>query len=114
MVVRMRVTKGHRNNRRSHHGLKMPRLSKCTNCDAWHLRHRMCAECGNYRGRIVVDMVAKKTKKLEKRQARLEAQGVVTEEKPETEKKDTKKVTAPKKEKTTKSKKTVDKKVADK
>jgi len=76
MVVRMRVTKGHRNNRRSHHGLKMPRLSKCANCGAWHKPHCVCPECGQYRGRMVVDVVAKQAKKLAKRQAKAEALGL--------------------------------------
>lgn len=71
MVVRMRVTRSHRNNRRSHHGLKQPRLSKCVNCEALHLRHRMCAECGNYRGRVVVDVAAKLEKKLKKREEKM-------------------------------------------
>jgi len=79
MVVRMRVTKGHRNNRRSHHALKQPRLSKCANCGEWHLRHRMCPDCGQYRGRVVVDVVAKIEKKLVKRQARAEAMGASPE-----------------------------------
>lgn len=66
----MRVTRSHRNNRRSHHALKEPRLSKCSNCEAAHLRHRMCGECGNYRGRMVIDVVAKTEKRLKKFEAR--------------------------------------------
>ena len=62
----MRVTKGHTGNRRSHHHIKTPRLSKCSNCGAYHLRHRVCPECGHYRGKMVVDVVAKQEKKLKK------------------------------------------------
>ena len=76
MVVRMRVTRSHRNNRRSHHALKEPRLSKCSNCEAVHLRHRMCKECGNYRGRIVIDVIAKTEKRLKKMNEKI---GVVHE-----------------------------------
>ena len=53
----MRVTKGHRNNRRSHHALKSPRLSVCSNCGAYHLRHRVCLECGYYKGVKILDVV---------------------------------------------------------
>ncbi len=60
MVVRMRATRSHRNNRRSHHALKGVRLSKCNDCGAEHLRHRMCTNCMKYRGRVVV---AEKQKK---------------------------------------------------
>ncbi len=62
----MRVTKGHTGNRRSHHHLKEPRLSKCANCGAYHLRHRVCPECGHYRGKMIVDVVAKQEKKMQK------------------------------------------------
>ena len=73
MVVRMRVTKSKRNQRRSHHKLSEPRLSKCSNCGAMHLRHRMCPECGYYRGKMVVDIVAEKEKKLAKKAKREQA-----------------------------------------
>ncbi|MFC1801884.1 50S ribosomal protein L32 [Patescibacteria group bacterium] len=57
----MRHTKGHTANRRSHHGLKAPRLSSCGNCEAKHLRHRVCPDCGQYKGRQVVDVSVKET-----------------------------------------------------
>lgn len=50
MSSRMRVTKGHTGNRRSHHALVAPRLSKCSNCGDYHQRHRICKECGFYKG----------------------------------------------------------------
>ena len=67
MSVRMRHTKAHTANRRSHHSVKAPRLSKCEKCNEYKERHRMCAACGTYRGREVVDVLAKVEKKLEKR-----------------------------------------------
>ncbi|HFC76750.1 MAG TPA: 50S ribosomal protein L32, partial [Candidatus Moranbacteria bacterium] len=51
MSVRMRHTKGHTRNRRSHHALKTPRLSNCQDCGALHLRHRVCETCGKYKGK---------------------------------------------------------------
>ena len=75
MSVRMRHTKGHTANRRSHHAIKAPRLSKCGNCDSFHIRHRLCDNCGNYRGKQVVDMVAKIEKKNERAKAKARALG---------------------------------------
>ena len=96
----MRVTRAHTGNRRSHHALKEPRLSTCAKCNAQHLRHRMCPQCGNYRGRVVVDMVAKTAARVERRNTRLKKQGNEPEEKNEkdakAEKKETKKTVAKK------------------
>ena len=69
MVIRMRHTRSHTGNRRSHHALKEPTLSTCQNCGAKHRPHHMCLECGHYKGKQVVDMKAKK----EAREARLQA-----------------------------------------
>lgn len=67
MVVRMRHTRSHTKNRRSHHALKAPTLAVCKNCGANHRPHHMCLECGFYNGRQVMDLKAEK----EKREARL-------------------------------------------
>ncbi|MBI5817229.1 MAG: 50S ribosomal protein L32 [Candidatus Yonathbacteria bacterium] len=70
MVVRMRHTRAHTRNRRSHHALTGPRLSACVKCSAFHLRHRACDVCGTYRGKEVIDVlkkVAKKEKKMKER-----------------------------------------------
>ena len=69
MVIRMRHTRSHTKNRRSHHGLKDQNLSKCSHCGAAHRPHHMCLECGYYNGRMVIDMKAEK----EKREARIQA-----------------------------------------
>ena len=58
MVVRMRATRSHRNNRRSHHALVAPSLAKCE-CGALVRRHQACEQCGKYRGRQVIDIVAR-------------------------------------------------------
>ncbi|PIQ68384.1 MAG: 50S ribosomal protein L32 [Candidatus Taylorbacteria bacterium CG11_big_fil_rev_8_21_14_0_20_46_11] len=67
MVVRMRSTKSHRNNRRSHFALIAPSISKCESCSKPRLSHGMCLSCGKYRGRVVVNMQAKLDKKLKKK-----------------------------------------------
>ncbi len=60
MSSRMRVTKGHSNNRRSHHALTAVRLSDCSSCGAKHERHKVCLECGMYRGKQVMEIKSAK------------------------------------------------------
>ena len=69
MVVRMRHTRAHTANRRSHHALEAPTLAVCSNCGSHHRPHHMCQECGFYKGRMVIDMKAK----ADKREARITA-----------------------------------------
>ncbi|MSU56408.1 MAG: 50S ribosomal protein L32 [Candidatus Taylorbacteria bacterium] len=66
MVVRMRATKSHRNNRRSHFKLVAPRFSICDSCQKPRHSHSVCPHCGKYRGRVIVDVQAKIDKKLKK------------------------------------------------
>ena len=63
MVNRMRATRSHRNNRRSHHALNVVALSKCSTCGAMHQSHRICMNCGSYNGRKVLDLAAKAARK---------------------------------------------------
>jgi|JI10StandDraft_1071094.scaffolds.fasta_scaffold28001_6 large subunit ribosomal protein L32 len=70
MVIRMRHTHGHTANRRSHHALKAGTFAVCTNCGAKRQPHTVCAACGYYRGRKVVDMVKKVEKKQNKTKAK--------------------------------------------
>lgn len=69
MVVRMRHTRAHSANRRSHHALTGGRFSKCAKCGAMHIRHRACGECGTYRGREVVNVMKKVEKQAKKAKA---------------------------------------------
>ncbi len=69
MVIRMRHTRSHTANRRSHHALKTPNLAVCKNCGATHRPHHMCLNCGFYKGRVVIDLLKKK----QDREARLKA-----------------------------------------
>lgn len=72
MVIRMRHTRSHTGNRRSHHALKAADLSVCAHCGAQHRPHHMCLQCGYYNGRQVMDLEALKAKRDERIQAKKE------------------------------------------
>ncbi|MBI2637466.1 MAG: 50S ribosomal protein L32 [Candidatus Sungbacteria bacterium] len=67
MVIRMKHTKGKRNRVRSHHALKVRHFGKCPHCGRTILPHQVCANCGYYGGRKVVDVLAKLDKKERKK-----------------------------------------------
>ncbi|MFZ5801490.1 MAG: 50S ribosomal protein L32 [Candidatus Omnitrophota bacterium] len=48
--------------RRSHDALAMKSLSKCSNCGAWIVPHRVCPLCGHYRGKQVLTLKVKESK----------------------------------------------------
>ena len=73
MVIRMRHTRAHTKNRRSHHGLTAPTLATCSNCGSHHRPHHMCQECGFYKGRLVIDMKAKSEARAARMTAKKEA-----------------------------------------
>ncbi len=75
MVVRMRHTKSHTANRRSHHALVATSFAKCENCAELKRRHNVCPACGFYRGMKVIDMVKKVEKKQKKAKAKQVAAG---------------------------------------
>ena len=65
MTVRMRHTRSHTRNRRSHHALTQPAISK-DGSGHFHLRHRMSSVSGSYRGRKVVDLTVRLEKRVKK------------------------------------------------
>ena len=67
MVVRMRHTKGKRNRVRSHHALISRIPNKCPHCAQPATPHTVCPTCGYYKGRQVVDVLAKLDKKERKK-----------------------------------------------
>ena len=83
MVIRMRHTRSHTANRRSHHALKAKNLSKCSNCGEMHISHTVCEKCGMYRGRKVIDLVKKVEKKQKKVKAKTAAKGTKEDKKEE-------------------------------
>jgi len=67
MTVRMRHTRSHTGNRRSHHALKPVLLSKCLHCAYLIRPHTVCINCGKYQGEQVIDVLGKLTKKEKKK-----------------------------------------------
>ena len=51
-----RHSKSRRDKRRTHDFLAKPASSTCPNCGESKLPHRVCASCGHYRGRDVVEV----------------------------------------------------------
>ena len=66
MVVRMRHTRAHTANRRSHHALKALNIVACKDCGAMKTPHTVCDACGMYRGKKILATKAVKTKDTKK------------------------------------------------
>ncbi|HOG25663.1 MAG: 50S ribosomal protein L32 [Bacteroidales bacterium] len=49
-----KTSKQRRDKRRSHDRLDTPTLATCSNCGSAVMYHRVCPECGYYRGRQII------------------------------------------------------------
>lgn len=80
----MRHTKAHTRNRRAHHTLRGMKILKCKKCNEPILPLTACMNCGTYKGREIIDVLKKLTKKERKQKEKelkaKEEQG--TKEKP--------------------------------
>lgn len=54
-VPKRKTSKSKRDKRRSHDALVLQSRSTCPDCGATRQPHRVCANCGKYRGRTVVE-----------------------------------------------------------
>ncbi|MBN1442638.1 MAG: 50S ribosomal protein L32 [Planctomycetes bacterium] len=55
-VPKRRSSKSRKGLRRSHHRLTLPTIVRCSRCRAPKALHTVCAECGYYRGKPVVEV----------------------------------------------------------
>jgi len=85
-VPKQRHTKSRRNRRRSHLAMKKKNLSTCPKCGEPVLSHRYCANCGFYKNREVIDVLAR----LEKREKKQKEKELVAQEKEAQEEQKTK------------------------
>lgn len=53
-VPKRKVSNARRDSRRAHWKLALPGMVKCPNCQEFKLPHRVCGNCGFYKGREVV------------------------------------------------------------
>lgn len=67
------MAKGKQLRRRSHMALKKQGLISCSQCKKMIKPHTVCKYCGYYKGREVVNVLAKQLKKAEKRKQRAQA-----------------------------------------
>ncbi|MHB0859369.1 MAG: 50S ribosomal protein L32 [Anaerolineae bacterium] len=51
-------SKGRTHRRRAHDGLQAMNLIECPSCHVKRLPHQACPNCGNYRGREVIEVKA--------------------------------------------------------
>lgn len=55
-VPKKRTSKQKRDQRRAHWKVSPPNVTRCPSCSSPVLSHRVCPECGNYKGRQVVQV----------------------------------------------------------
>ena len=62
-VPQRRTSKTAKRKRRTHFKLSVPGMVVCPNCGEMKLSHRVCKECGQYAGKVV--LVAKEEEVVE-------------------------------------------------
>ena len=55
-VPKRKTSKARRDKRRSHDALRAPATSTCPQCGAPKVPHRVCASCGSYKGRTIIEV----------------------------------------------------------
>jgi len=55
-----KISKQRRNKRRTHDKAELPTLGTCSNCGSAIQYHRVCPECGFYRGKLAIEKAVSK------------------------------------------------------
>ena len=50
-----KISKTRRDKRRTHVKASVPNVIKCSNCGTAVLYHRVCSECGYYKGHLAIE-----------------------------------------------------------
>ena len=50
-----KISKSRRDKRRTHDNAVVPTFALCSNCGSPILYHRVCGECGFYRGKLAIE-----------------------------------------------------------
>ena len=58
-VPKRKKSKSKSRMRRSHHAIGVPNLRPCPKCGMYTLPHRVCTECGFYKGEQIVEQKVK-------------------------------------------------------
>jgi large subunit ribosomal protein L32 len=53
-----KISKQRRDKRRTHYKAVAPTVSICSNCGSPVLYHRVCSECGFYKGKLAIETAA--------------------------------------------------------
>ena len=69
-VPKRKTSNTKKGTRRSHHAKKHMTLTACPRCKTAIPTHVACPNCGTYKGRVVIDVIAKLNKKERKNKAR--------------------------------------------
>ncbi|MDP9456970.1 MAG: 50S ribosomal protein L32 [Actinobacteria bacterium] len=57
-VPKKKTSQARRDQRRAHHAITPPNLTSCPNCGEPRVPHRVCRNCGFYKGRNAVAVEA--------------------------------------------------------
>ncbi len=55
-LPKQRISRAHQGNRRRHHFIPPLNLVACSNCRELKRPHHVCPNCGQYRGRQVIEI----------------------------------------------------------